>query len=76
MIKLLNSSSYDKHLRVFRSKLEFQCIRLIEQFKVSFSEEFKLTYPKGGYSLWCQLPINTDVDLFYKSCIKEGVYFL
>lgn len=75
MIKLLNSSSYDKHLRVFRSKLELQCIRLIEQFKVSFPQEFKLTYPKGGYSLWCQLPINTDVDLFYKSCIKEGVYF-
>lgn len=75
IIKLLTSSSYEKHLRVFRQKLKQQSSQLIEQFKTHFSNKVSITYPKGGYSFWCQLPISTDMDLFYMVCEKEGIYF-
>lgn len=75
IVKLLQSTNYDKHLRSFRTKLAQQATLLKELFTTTFSDSLITSCPKGGYSLWCELSANTDMGLFYKKCEEVGVYF-
>ena len=75
MIKLLQSSVYDKHLRVFRQQLERQAMQLVGQLINAFPDSLHIQFPKGGYCIWAQLPLHTDMVQFYKRCAEEGVQF-
>lgn len=75
MIKLLQSSAYDKHLRVFRQQLERQAMQLVGQLINAFPDSLHIQFPKGGYCIWAQLPLHTDMVQFYKRCTEEGVQF-
>lgn len=75
VIKLLQSTNYDKHLRGFRSKLAQQAVLLKEQFTTCFPSGLITSCPKGGYSLWCELSAHVDITLFYKKSEEVGVSF-
>lgn len=75
IIKLLSGSSYDRHLRTFRRKLEQNAIRLAGHFNQYFPDTVMTTVPKGGYSLWTQLEPDRDMALWYKTAEKFGVSF-
>lgn len=75
MIKLLQSSAYDKHLRVFRQQLERQALHLVKQLIHSFPDSIHVQLPQGGYCTWVQLPAHIDMNFFYKRCTEEGVQF-
>ncbi|HEX2846943.1 MAG TPA: PLP-dependent aminotransferase family protein [Chitinophagaceae bacterium] len=72
---LLSSSSYDRHLRSFRHQLEYQSIQLLGQFDKYFPEHAYAHIPQGGYSIWCRLPSDVDMALFYKNCDKFRIRF-
>ncbi|RKE56522.1 PLP-dependent aminotransferase family protein [Sphingobacterium detergens] len=73
--KLLNTSSYDRHLRIFRQQLKKQALQLVEQINRCFPAESHTYTPAGGYSLWTRLPATIDMQLFYDNCAKSGAYF-
>jgi DNA-binding transcriptional MocR family regulator len=75
MIKILSSSNYDKHLRVFRDKLARQASMLINYIQTYLPNVIILEIPHGGYSIWCELNKNIDSSTFYKHCEEAGVYF-
>ncbi len=75
IIKLLSTSSYDRHLRVFRQELKKQALKLVDQFNTYFPIDSDTFIPAGGYSLWTKLPAHVDMRLFYENCYKTGVYF-
>ncbi|NRF38179.1 PLP-dependent aminotransferase family protein [Pedobacter foliorum] len=75
VIKLLSSTSYDRHLRSFRRQLEHQSITLLNQFKKHFPKQAYAHAPLGGYSIWIQLPPLVDMELFYAKCEQFRILF-
>lgn len=75
ILKIVESSAYEKHLRTFRQQLSAQCtqsLRLIKQF---FPAGTQVVKPQGGYHLWVQLPEQQDMPSFYRYCGQAGVRF-
>lgn len=52
VLKLLQSSSYQRHLRSFRKKLYGQEAQLSEALRKYFPEDSCFQRPEGGYSIW------------------------
>jgi len=75
VLKLLQGSSYERHLRLFRKKLSQQAVQVVEVLRNSFPEGSYFHRPKGGYSIWGQLPENTDMKRFYQYCEEHQVLF-
>lgn len=72
--QLLNSYSYDKHLRSFRLQLEQQALALINTFNQYLTDSYT-PVPQGGYSLWSRLPEKVDMKEFYSYCEKYRLHF-
>ncbi|MEJ5049262.1 PLP-dependent aminotransferase family protein [Chryseobacterium culicis] len=75
VLKLLQGSSYERHLRLFRKKLSQQAVQVLEVLRNSFPEGSYFHRPRGGYSIWGQLPQNTDMERFYQYCEKHQILF-
>ncbi|MFP3594258.1 PLP-dependent aminotransferase family protein [Chryseobacterium sp. SIMBA_038] len=75
MIKLLESNSYDRHLRSFRKQLEKQSIELLDALRKFFPENCYFHRPQGGYSIWGELPQNVDMEAFYEYCESQKILF-
>ncbi|WP_316821558.1 PLP-dependent aminotransferase family protein [Pedobacter gandavensis] len=75
MLKILSSSSYDRHLHSFRRKLAGQCYQTIAIISSHFPERTLISTPKGGYSIWLKMDQEMDLTKFYTSCEKIGLRF-
>jgi DNA-binding transcriptional MocR family regulator len=75
ILKIIDSSAYEKHLRVFRQQLSAQCAQSLRLIKTYFPAGTKVSAPQGGYHLWVQLPEQQDMASFYRYCEKAGVRF-
>ena len=73
--KLLRTSSYDRHLRIFRKHLKRQALQLVDQFNNYFPMDVVTITPAGGYSLWTKLPAQINRQLFNEACAKYGIRF-
>ncbi|HCN49736.1 MAG TPA: PLP-dependent aminotransferase family protein [Chryseobacterium sp.] len=75
VLKLLQSSSYQRHLRSFRKKLYGQEAQLSEALRKYFPEDSCFQRPEGGYSIWMRLPEKVDMGKFYQYCEKQQILF-
>lgn len=75
VLKLLQGSSYERHLRSFRKKLNQQAAQVLDTLKNSFPEGSYFHRPQGGYSIWGQLPENIDMKRFYHYCDQHRILF-
>jgi DNA-binding transcriptional MocR family regulator len=75
VLKLLQRSSYERHLRSFRKKLNHQAVQGLDALRNSFPEGSYFHRPQGGYSIWGQLPENVDMKRFYEYCEKHQILF-
>ncbi|NIF04804.1 PLP-dependent aminotransferase family protein [Chryseobacterium sp. Tr-659] len=75
MLKLLEGSSYERHLRTFRKKLNLQADQVLEVLRNSFPEGSYFHRPEGGYSIWGQLPEPINMHRFYQYCEEQRVLF-
>lgn len=75
VLKLLQGNSYERHLRVFRKKLNKQAVQVLDILRKSFPEGSYFHRPRGGYSIWGKLPENTDMKRFYQYCEEHQILF-
>lgn len=75
VLKLLQGSSYERHLRAFRKKLSQQAVQVLEVLRTSFPEGSYFHRPQGGYSIWGRFPEHTDMEKFYEYCEKHQILF-
>lgn len=75
MLKLLQRNTYERHLRSFRKKLNDQAFRLLDALRKFFPEGSYFHRPQGGYSIWGQLPKETDMKAFYEYCETYKILF-
>lgn len=75
ILKLLQKNSYERHLRLFRKKLNQQAGQLLEVLRRSFPQDSYFHRPQGGYSIWAQMPENMDMKKFYQYCEEYKILF-
>lgn len=75
VLKLLETSSYARHIRTFRMQLKQQSLQLINHFNTHFGDNICTYIPEGGYSMWNRLPEQIDIDLFYRNCKELAIQF-
>lgn len=75
ILTLLKANSYERHLRQFRKKLNQQAVQLLDVLRKSFPEGSYFHRPRGGYSIWAQMPENMDMKRFYQYCEDNRILF-
>ncbi|WP_223609255.1 PLP-dependent aminotransferase family protein [Chryseobacterium sp. OSA05B] len=75
MLKILEGTSYERHLRSFRKLLNKQAIELLNALRNYFPEGCYFHSPEGGYSIWGKLPEQTDMKRFFDYCDKNKILF-
>jgi len=75
MLKLLQGTAYERHLRSFRKKLNQQAFQVLDVVRKAFPDGSYFHRPEGGYSIWGQLPKGTDIKAFYEYCEKNLILF-
>ncbi|MFP3598686.1 PLP-dependent aminotransferase family protein [Chryseobacterium sp. SIMBA_029] len=75
MLKLLQGAAYERHLRSFRKKLSQQAFQVLDVVRKAFPEGSYFHRPEGGYSIWGQLPEETDMKAFYEYCETNRILF-
>lgn len=73
--KLLNSNSYERHIRTFRTQLSKNAYYTLNLLSTYFPKGTRMTMPAGGYNLWVKLADEIDIKDFYLHCEKVGVKF-
>ncbi|SFD17480.1 transcriptional regulator, GntR family [Chitinophaga sp. CF118] len=71
--KYLESGQYDKHIRKMRLTLQAQMLRYISTISASFPNGTKISVPKGGLSIWVELPPETDAFALQKAALRKGI---
>ncbi|QIH34603.1 PLP-dependent aminotransferase family protein [Sphingobacterium sp. DR205] len=73
--RLLEGSSYDRHVRAFRIHLAKNAQLAINLLSTYFGENAFVITPAGGYNLWVKMAEKTDMNYFYGQCEKIGIRF-
>ncbi|RAJ27235.1 aminotransferase-like domain-containing protein [Pedobacter cryoconitis] len=73
--KLLNSNSYDRHIRTFRTQLSKNAYHTVNLLTTYFPKGTRMVIPAGGYNLWVKLSDEINIKDFYLHCDQVGVKF-
>ncbi|SDP20608.1 transcriptional regulator, GntR family [Mucilaginibacter sp. OK268] len=71
--RYLESGFYTKHIRKMRIELQGQMIKYIGAIITYFPEGTKLAVPKGGLSIWIELPAGLDSFNYQKTALSNGI---
>lgn len=72
----LESSAYDRHLRVLRRAYETQVMQMSEAVLRYFPEGTRLSQPQGGFVLWVELPAGIDSTVLFEDAVNAGIAFV
>lgn len=73
--RLIEGSSYDRHVRSFRLQLAKNAQFAINLLSAHFPKGIAIATPSGGYNLWVRMPKHIDMKLFYEECERICVRF-
>ena len=71
--EFLKNGGYDRYLRSVRQTYQNQVERMREAIADSFPEGVCLSRPKGGYLLWCELPVGVDALKLFSQAREAGI---
>ena len=71
--EFLKNGGYDRYLRSVRQEYRNQVIQMREAIAESFPKGVRLSRPKGGYLLWCELPAQADALKLFKQAREAGI---
>jgi DNA-binding transcriptional MocR family regulator len=69
----LAAPGYERHLRRLRSQLRLQREQSAQAIARYFPRGPRLSLPRGGLSLWLELPAGCDSSLLYDQALAQGI---
>ncbi len=72
----LEGGSYERHLRKLRNSLRKQAADMSQSIGRHFPEGTRISSPKGGLTLWVELPGNVDGLKLFRLAEKENISIL
>ncbi|GGA11575.1 PLP-dependent aminotransferase family protein [Dyella caseinilytica] len=73
LVHYLQRHDLERHLRRLRMALADNGQRLHEAIERYWPKETRACTPRGGLSLWTQLPPDTDVGALFETALAEGI---
>lgn len=71
--EFLQSSAYDRHLRRLRATLSVQRERTAEAIAAYFPAGTRLTVPRGGVSVWVEMPHQLSSKAVFEAALEHGI---
>jgi len=71
--EFIASSAYDRHLRRLRVALHAQRARMADAIATHFPLGTRLTTPRGGVTLWVELPGKLSSTAVFDAAIQQGI---
>lgn len=71
--EFLKNGGYDRYIRSVRQDYRNQVAQMREAIAESFPQGVRLSRPKGGYLLWCELPPQADALKLFKQAREAGI---
>lgn len=75
MSEFIKSGDYDRHLKVLRKKLVYNCERMRALIAECFPKQTCICSPKGGSVLWIRLPESVNTADIFDDAIAQGTSF-
>jgi DNA-binding transcriptional MocR family regulator len=72
----LESTAYDRHLRVLRRAYQKQVMQMSEAVLRYFPAGTRLSQPQGGFVLWVELPAGIDTSVLFEDAVSAGIAFV
>jgi DNA-binding transcriptional MocR family regulator len=71
--RFLETGFYDSHLKKMKASLRQNLARYLVSINHYFPEYVKISTPKGGMSIWMELPIYIDAWELHRRALKESI---
>jgi DNA-binding transcriptional MocR family regulator len=73
--RYLENGHYQAHLKALRSGIQTQMGKYRNAIVQYFPEQISMSNPKGGYSLWLELPAKVNALELQRQALKQGIGF-
>jgi DNA-binding transcriptional MocR family regulator len=73
--EFLRNGGYERHLRKLRHTLRQQVCKMRETVAAVFPSDTRLSNPTGGFTLWLELPGDTDIMPIFHQARAAGITF-
>ncbi len=73
LAEFLANGGYDRHLRSVRRAYADRVARMGAALATHFPRETRVTRPRGGFSLWVELPEGVDALALYGRALEHGI---
>jgi DNA-binding transcriptional MocR family regulator len=71
--EFLASGGYDRHLRRLRTAIAGNVERYREGILGAFPEGTRVSFPRGGFVLWVELPPGVDALVLHEQALRRGI---
>jgi len=69
----LENGGYLRHLRRLRKEYATKLARMVEDISYFFPPGTRVTSPKGGFTLWLELPVEVDTVVLYAQATAKKI---
>ncbi len=71
--RYLESGHYEKHIRKMRQILQVQLLKYLNAISKNFPQGSNITVPRGGLSIWIELPGAANAYELQKKALAQGI---
>jgi DNA-binding transcriptional MocR family regulator len=71
--RFLETGLYNAHVKNMKTALQQNLARYMGSINHHFPDEVKIAAPKGGFSIWLQLPVHIDAWELHRRALREGI---
>ena len=71
--EFLASGGYDRHLRRLRTAIAGNVERYREGILGAFPDGTRVSFPRGGFVLWVELPPGVDALVLHEQALRRGI---
>lgn len=71
--RFLETGLYNSHLKKMKESIRQNLARYVDSINRHFPQEVKISRPKGGLSLWVEMPLYIDGQELTRRALKEGI---
>ncbi len=71
--RFLETGLYNGHVKKMKTALQQNLARYMDSINRHFPDEVKIAAPKGGFSIWLELPAYMDGWELHRRALQEGI---
>ncbi|HMG10072.1 MAG TPA: hypothetical protein VK609_16275, partial [Mucilaginibacter sp.] len=71
--RFLETGLYNAHVKNMKMALQQNLARYMSSINQHFPDEVKIAAPKGGFSIWLELPAHIDAWELHRRALREGI---